>query len=119
MDIRKPEYIVAIAEEGSITERRAAVSQAPRPQPLSSRLEESIGTSLFVRTRSGLVPTAAARSASAVKQILSAMRQTQKELGDITGCTSGTMRIGITWQRRRDVHKIFRIFHSEYPGFEH
>ena len=121
MNIRKPEYILAIAEEGSIT-RAAERLYLTRPA-LSHYLlsvEESMGTPLFTRTRAGLIPTAAGEVyIGGAKQIISAIRQTQKALDDITGCTSGTLRIGITLGNGAVMfNEIFPKFHREYPGFD-
>ena len=98
MDIRKPEYIVAIADEGSVT--RAAEKLFLTRPALSHyllTLEESLGSPIFRRTRSGLIPTAAGEIyIRGARQVLDTVRQTQKELDDLEGCAAGTLRIGIT-----------------------
>lgn len=121
MDMRKPEYIVTIAEEGSIT--RAAERLFLTRPALSHYLlaiEESLGTPLFTRTRGGLLPTSAGEAyIRGAKQILTTAQQTQKEIDDICGCTSGTLKIGITIGNGAVMfNKIFPKFHEKYAGFD-
>ena len=97
MEIKKPEYIVTIAEERSVT-RAAARLYLTRPA-LSHyllALESELGAPLFRRTRSGLEPTELGEAyIRGAQRVLDAVRQTQKELDDINGCVPGTLRIGI------------------------
>ncbi|MGI6029846.1 MAG: LysR family transcriptional regulator [Candidatus Heteroscillospira sp.] len=121
MDIRKPEYIVAIADEGSITRaaQRLFLTRPALSHYLLS-LEQSLGTPIFQRTRAGLVPTAAGEIyIRGARQVLGAMRQTRKELDDLGGCASGTLRIGITLGNGAVMfNRIFPQFHTRYPGFD-
>lgn len=121
MEIKKPEYITAIADEASIT-RAAEKLYLTRPA-LSHYLlkqEESLGTPIFKRTRAGLVPTATGEIfIRGARQILDATRQTQKELDDMNGCVSGTLRVGITLGNGAVMfNRIFPKFHRRYPGFD-
>ena len=121
MDIRKPEYIVAIADEGSVT--RAAEKLFLTRPALSHyllTLEESLGSPIFRRTRSGLIPTAAGEIyIRGARQVLDTVRQTQKELDDLEGCAAGTLRIGITLGNGAVMfNRIFPKFHKKFPGFD-
>lgn len=121
MEIRKPEYIIAIADEGSVT--RAAERLFLTRPALSHyllTLEESLGTPIFKRTRAGLVPTAAGEIyIRGARHVLDAARQTQKELDDLGGCAAGTLRIGITLGNGAVMfNRIFPKFHDQYPGFD-
>ena len=121
MEIKKPEYIVTIAEERSVT-RAAARLYLTRPA-LSHyllALESELGAPLFRRTRSGLEPTELGEAyIRGAQRVLDAVRQTQKELDDINGCVSGTLRIGITLGSGAMMfNSIFPKFHERYPGFD-
>lgn len=84
MDLRQLEYIIAIAEEGNIT--RAAgkmfISQ-PALSQLLKRLENSLGSKLFVRDGKSVRPTTAGKiylnGARAILNIEKAMERKLKE----------------------------------------
>ena len=58
MDSRQLEYVIAIAEEKNLLHaaEKLFVSSSALSQALS-KLESSIGTPLFSRTKAGLIPT--------------------------------------------------------------
>lgn len=121
MDMRKPEYIITLAEEGSITRaaERLFLTRPALSHYLLS-LEESLGTELFTRSRAGLIPTTAGEAyLRGAQKILQTAQQTEKEIGDITGCASGTLKIGITLGNGAVMfNNIFPKFHKKYSGFD-
>ena len=62
MDNREMDYIIAIAEEGSISKaaERLFMAQSTLSQFLGN-LERKLGSKLFVRTSTGVRPTEAGR----------------------------------------------------------
>jgi len=85
MDLKELNYVVTVANEGSIS--RAAeklfMSQSSLSQAIRV-LEQDLGTSVFVRTTRGVRPTAAGDAfISHAKQILQQYRAACSEAADI------------------------------------
>ncbi|MCR4817862.1 MAG: LysR family transcriptional regulator [Fretibacterium sp.] len=118
MNFRLLEYIVAIEKYGTMTgaARKFFITPSALNQQLL-KLEDTLGTPLFTRARRRLIPTAAGevylRSA---RQILSIWQATSSELQDLTDCTTGTYRIGLTYDHGSEIFaRIYPDFHREYP----
>ena len=116
MDIKYLNYIVEIAEHKNLT--RAAASLYVSTSSLSqylTRLEEEMGTALFYRKRTEMVPTKAgqiyiegARKAIALKQDI------YRNIADLSG--GGLMSIGVTSQWSISlVMKVLPILQESYP----
>lgn len=84
MDLRQLEYIIAIAEEGNITRaaERVFISQPALSQVLK-KLENSLGSPLFVRDGKSVKPTTAGKiylnGARAILNIAKAMERNLNE----------------------------------------
>ena len=92
MDLKELNYVVTVANEGSIS--RAAeklfMSQSSLSQAIRV-LEQDLGTSVFVRTTRGVRPTAAGDAfISHAKQILQQYRAACSEAADIENLNGGT-----------------------------
>ena len=91
-------YIKTIAEEKSISKaaRKLFIAQPSLSQSVQ-RIEEGLGTPLFTRTNSGLVPTyAGERYCHMATQILKMYEDFELEISDINNLRTGRIHVGIT-----------------------
>lgn len=98
LTVKQIKYFVAAYESGSL--RRAAerleVSQPALTAQIAA-LERSLGVELFERTRTGVVPTPAARELlTGARQILEDVRGMMDTASSIAGHVAGTYRLGVT-----------------------
>ncbi|MDT8716826.1 LysR family transcriptional regulator [Clostridium sp. 19966] len=121
MDFHQWEYIIAVAEEKSIS--RAAeklyISQPSLSQYII-RLENSLGVKLFNRRGNSITLTfAGEKYIRTAKNIINLNEQLQKELSDIVDSKMGRIRIGIPIQTGRYVLPlILPEFHKQFPEVE-
>ncbi len=119
MFLKELEYIIAIAEEGSIS--RAAERLFMAQSSLSEFLkqyEAELGSRLFVRTSSGVRLTASGKLfAEQAREILFQYRKVQNEISDIENLKSGTLELGIsTFRGTYILPAVLRRFKLRYPG---
>ena len=118
MDLKELNYVVTVANEGSIS--RAAeklfMSQSSLSQAIRV-LEQDLGTSVFVRTTRGVRPTAAGDAfISHAKQILQQYRTACSEAADIENLKGGTMIFGIsTYRGTYLLPPVLKRFRALYP----
>ena len=121
MELRELEYVVSIADAGSLS--RAAdklyMAQSSLSQFLS-RLETELGTKLFVRTSGGVRPTLSGeiyiRNA---RQILRQYRMMKTELRDMERPSEGRIEFGISSFRGEYLlPKVLERFRETAPGVE-
>ena len=101
MDLKEQEYVVALAEYGSITRAAEAlfISQ-PTLSIFLSRLENRLGTPLFDKIGRKLVPTVAGELyVRRAKELLMIQSQFQGELSDLISGSYGRLRLGIHSRR--------------------
>lgn len=118
MDLKELNYIVTIAEEGSIS--RAAEKLYMAQSSLSQFLqlyEAELGTPLFMRTSRGVRATASGSVFIAhARQILLHYRRAQSELWDIEELHGGQIELGIsTFRGTYLLPKVLKRFHETYP----
>lgn len=118
MDLKELNYIVTIAEEGSIS--RAAEKLYMAQSSLSQFLqlyEAELGTLLFMRTSRGVRATASGSVFIAhARQILLHYRRAQSELWDIEELHGGQIELGIsTFRGTYLLPKVLKRFHEIYP----
>ena len=97
MELRRLEYLVAIADHGSLSRAAVALNLS---QPSLSRqiaaLEEEVGHRLLVRTGRGAEPTAAGeRLLVHAREMLEASRRAIDELRDMGDSPGGRVTIGM------------------------
>ncbi len=112
-------YIIAIAEEGSIS--RAAERLFMAQSSLSEFLKQyegELGAKLFVRTSTGMRPTASGRLlVEQGQQLLSHYKRIQDQISDIENLKSGTLELGISAFRGTYLlPAVLRRFKQLYPG---
>lgn len=113
MELKQLEYIIQIAEDNNIT--RAAeklfITQSALNQQLL-KLENELGTQLFVRARNNWHLTqAGAIYVENAKSILLIKKETYNKINDLLEIKEGTIKIGLTPERGTD------MFAAIYPGF--
>ena len=118
MDITDERYIIALAEEGSITKaaKRLSISQPALSNWLNS-IESQLETTLVVRSRKHLVLTPAGRIyLDGAYRMLQIHQRVQAEISAASGIQqkvitiSGTPNGGVN-----TFSKVFFIFHDLYP----
>ena len=119
MDLKQLEYIVTIAEKGSISKAAEAlfISQSGLNQSLI-KLEKELGIQLFDRNKHFLRPTQAGKIyiKNAV-EILKIQRNTYAMLDDLKKNMSGEIVLGLTHEHGIDIFtSIFPQFNRRYPG---
>lgn len=119
MDLHLIEYIIKIADEGSIT--RAAsqlyITQSGLNQQLL-KLEKELGLPLFHRSKYELRPTQAGRIYIEYgRRILAQKREAYSRIHDIADNNAGALRIGLTPERGTTMLiDIYADFHRQFPG---
>ena len=119
MDFRQLEYIVAIAENKSISKAAETlfISQSGLNQQLI-KLEKELGLQLFDRNKHFLRPTKAGEIyVKNAIEILKIKRNTYTELGDLKKEATGEISLGLTHEHGIDLFtSIFTAFNQRYPG---
>lgn len=118
MDIKELQYLVTIANEGSIS--RAAEKLFMAQSSLSQALrvyELELGTPIFRRTARGVRPTAAGAAFLVhARQILQQYHLAQSEILDIEELNGGTIEFGIsTFRGSFLLPPLLKQFHQRYP----
>lgn len=118
MELKELEYIVALWEEGSISRaaQRMYMAQSSLSQYLA-RYEAELNTKLFIRTGSGIRPTAAGevyiRNA---RQMLQQYHRVKTELKEAALPKGGRIAFGISSFRGSAlIPPVLKRFHLEYP----
>ena len=121
MDLKEQEYVVALAEYGSITRAAEAlfISQ-PTLSIFLSRLENRLGTPLFDKIGRKLVPTVAGELyVRRAKELLMIQSQFQGELSDLISGSYGRLRLGIHSRRSSYLlPKVMAQFRIQYPNVD-
>ena len=118
MDLHLLENIVAIADEHSIT--RAAekrfVTQSALNQQLQ-KLEEELGTPLFIRARGNWRPTAAGEAyLETARQMLLMKRDAYHRIADCAERSRRTLTVGLIPERGIDMFvAVYPEFHRSFP----
>lgn len=118
MDLKELEYVVAIADEGSIS--RAAeklyMAQSSLSQYLA-RYEAELGARLFFRRGGGVSPTSAgAVFLPKAREMLRQYRQVKAELKEADYARGGVIQFGISSFRGAAlIPPVLKRFRAEYP----
>lgn len=119
MDLRQIEYIIKIADEGSITKAAAQlyISQSGLNQQLL-KLEKELGLPLFHRSKYELRPTQAGQIYIEYgRRMLEQKREAYARIRDIAGNNAGSLRIGLTPERGTTMLlNIYADFHALFPN---
>ena len=119
MELHQLRYFLTTLNEGSFSS--AADKHRLTQQAISksiSRLEQELGTKLFLRDGHQLKPTAVGKMLAKHAQMIDAeSRRFQRHLGELLGSTAGELRIGAgpTAARRLVAETVRRLLNDE-PG---
>ncbi len=121
MDLRQIRYFVASCEEGSLSaaaERLNCTASGVSQQ--MSALEAGLGTSLFERTRRGVIPTAAGwRFYNRCLAVLKAVSEARMELEDFSAGLSGSIFAGFAPGLAKAVlPAALARYTGDYPGVD-
>lgn len=119
MDLKELNYIVTIADEGSISRAADALYMAQSSlSQFLSLYEAELGTTLFVRTSRGVRPTASGQAfLNHARQILLHYRRAQNELWDIEDLKGGQIELGTaTFRGTYLLPRVLKRFHEIHPG---
>lgn len=121
MDLRQLQYLVAVAEEGSVRRaaRRLYMAQPPLSQALL-RLERDLGVELFTRTSRGVILTDAGRElVGRARDILHQVEDARSAVQATAPDDSATLRIGAVagplsaGELTRPILEAFRALHPD------
>lgn len=118
MDMKEFNYLIALAEEGSISKaaERLYMAQSSLSQFLQ-QFESELGTRLFIRTSKGIQPTySGERFVEQARQILLQYQRAKNELWDNEHMEAGRVVFGISsFRGLRMLPKILKSFSKKYP----
>lgn len=121
MELKELEYIIAIAEEGSISRAadRLYLAQSSLSQFLS-KYEAELSVKLFMRTASGVRLTYSGEVfVQNARQMLRQYQQMKGELADIRQIRTGRIEFGISSFRGSYLlPRVLKRFREQYPGVE-
>ena len=121
MNLKLCEYVLAIKRYGNISE--AAKKVFVTPSALNQhllKLEDELGTQLFVRSRRSLTPTEAGEVyLDCAQKMLDLWQAASSEIQDMANCQTGTYRIGLTVDHGNEVFtNIYPAFCEKYPEIQ-
>ena len=118
MDLRDFEYLIALAEEGSVSKaaERLYMAQSSLSQFLQ-QYENELGVKLFLRTSKGIRPTPNGEVfIGHLKKILADFRMARGELWDNEGMKGGRVIFGISsFRAQQTLPQILLRFSEQYP----
>ena len=118
MDLRDFEYLIALAEEGSVSRaaERLYMAQSSLSQFLQ-QTESELGVKLFLRTSKGIRPTPNGEVfIGHLKKILADYRMARGELWDSEGMKGGRVVFGISSFRGQQIlPQVLLRFSARYP----
>ncbi len=121
MDIYQFEYVMAIAEEKSISKaaKKLYITQPSLSQYIM-RLENNLGVKLFDRSARSMILTYAGEIyVQTAKNILNLNTGMKRKLSDIAGSKKGRLAMGVPHQTGRHILPlVLPEFHIQYPEIE-
>ena len=118
MDFRQLEYIISIAEEGSLlaAAEKLFLSSSALSQHVS-RLEKELNATLFTRSKSGWILTPAGRIyTNMAREMLQKQKIAYQQISDLSGYVTGSFTVGITPGRGTAMFSnVFPKFKAMYP----
>ena len=119
MDLKQLEYVVAIAEHGSISKAAESlyISQSGLNQQLI-KLEKSLNIQLFYRTTHHLELTQAGKIyVKNARDIMTIKKRTYTQIGDLVDSNAGTIELGMTTEHGSNMFvDVFPEFSKRYPN---
>lgn len=121
MDLKDFSYLIALAEEGSVSKAadRLFMAQSSLSQFLQ-QCENDLGVKLFIRTSKGIRPTyGGGVFIERLRKLTEDYRRAQNELWDNESMKGGKVIFGISsFRGRRMVPRILNRFYEKYPDVQ-
>ena len=121
MDLRLLENILSIAEEKSITKaaERCFITQSALNQQLQ-KLEEELGTPLFIRSRSNWLPTEAGKVyLETARKMLLLKQDAYHRIADYAEQNRRSLTVGLIPERGVDMFTaVYPEFHRTFPAMQ-
>ncbi len=121
MDIKQFEYVITIAESGSLSlaAERLFLSQ-PNLSKFLTKLENELGTKLFIRTSFGTKLTKSGEIyVDSAQKIMQQYRRAQNKINDIQNLEAGRVDFGIsTYRGSFLLPGILKKFNTRYPNVD-
>ena len=121
MEVKELNYLIAIAEEKSISKaaERLFMAQSSLSQFLST-LETDVGSKLFIRTSTGVRPTEAGQMmVRYAYRTLSEYHSVRDQMQDLHDMKKGRVIMGIsTFRGSFLMPSVLNAFRMEYPGID-
>jgi DNA-binding transcriptional LysR family regulator len=118
MDLKQLEYMIKIAQENNITKaaEKLFITQSALNQQLL-RLEKSLGTELFVRSRNNWHLTEAGQIyVHNAKKIVRIKKETYHRISDLIETKEGHLTVGLTPERGVEMFAaIYPALYQKYP----
>ena len=118
MDTRQIEYMIKIADEGSVTRAAEAlfITQSALTQQLQ-KIEQDLGAPLFIRNKSAWRPTPeGAIYLKAAREMLRLKREAYTAIADLSDRRNGKLILGMTPDRGLEMFSaVYPQFHALYP----
>ena len=121
MELRHMQYIITIAEYGSITKAAEVLyTTQPTLSHCVAKAEQELNVKLFDRSTSPMTLTFAGETfIQMARQMLMLNQTMEKEFRDISANLKGRLRIGFPHERATFMlPEILPIFHKEYPSMD-
>ena len=119
MDVKLCEYIVAIADEGSVSAaaQKLYLTQSALNQQLL-KLEKELGAPVFNRLRSHWTLTPVGETyVNGAREVLAIQKDTYTRIADLAARWNQTVTIGVTNERGVQMFaSIYSDIHKRYPG---
>ncbi|MBO6310318.1 MAG: LysR family transcriptional regulator [Oribacterium sp.] len=120
MDTKLIEYMIKIADEGSITKaaEKLFITQSALSQQLQ-KLEKEVGTPLFIRNKAAWAPTPEGQIyLENAREMLRIKQKTYTIIADMVNKHNGYLSVGMTPGRGFDMFSyVYPIFHDMYPEY--
>ncbi len=121
MNVRPYEYLVAIADRGSLSGAAQALGiSQPTLSSFLAGTERQLGHTLFERSGKTMIPTEAGQIyLTACRGIISTKRQTYQAISSLNRQSRETFTVGVTAYRGIQVFsQIFSEFYQRYPDIQ-
>ncbi len=120
ISIRQLRSLLAIHKHGKISEAAKALGlTSPAVTLQIKQLEEELDSQLFLRTRSGVVPTELGQFAvTTAQRILSEVDALEELVEDIKGTSRGKLSLGVVSTGKYFAPRMIAEFEKDHPGIE-
>lgn len=120
LSLRQLQSLAAIRKHGKISVAAKELGlTSPAVTLQLKQLEGSVGSQLFLRTRSGAIPTEAGNLLIETAQhVLSELNALEERLEELKGAKKGKLSLGVVSTGKYFAPRMIAEFEKQYPGIE-